>query len=89
VNATPDPGEGKLTKMYSTYKPVFQPFKRLVYLPVRTVVMFYDLYKEYFHVKISILVTAKSDRDPDSHWFGSLDPDSDPHCNKKLDPDQH
>jgi hypothetical protein len=32
-----------------------------------------------FHAKI--FVTLKSDPDPDTHWFGALDPD--PHCDKK------
>jgi hypothetical protein len=42
-----------------------------------------------FHVKIKLLVTLKSDQDPDSDplWFGSLDPD--PHWDKKLDSDPH
>ncbi len=36
-----------------------------------------------FHAKF--FVTLKSDPDPDTHWFGALDPD--PHCDKNLDPD--
>ncbi len=34
-------------------------------------------------------VTAKSDKDPNPHWFDSLLPDPDPHCAKKLDLDPH
>jgi hypothetical protein len=32
-------------------------------------------------IKIQLLATAKCDQDldPDPHWFGSLDPDLDPH----------
>jgi hypothetical protein len=38
-----------------------------------------------------MFVTLKSvqDPDPDTHWFGSLDLDLDPHGYKKLDPDLH
>jgi hypothetical protein len=37
--------------------------------------------KYNIHVKIKLFVTAKSDQDldPDPHWFGSLDPDLNPH----------
>jgi hypothetical protein len=40
--------------------------------------------EDNFYVKIQLFVTAKSDREPDRvltdpHWFGSLDPDLDPH----------
>jgi hypothetical protein len=34
--------------------------------------------KNIFLVKIQLFVTAKSDHDPDPHWFESLDPDLDP-----------
>jgi hypothetical protein len=34
------------------------------------------IYLQYF-VKIQLFVTAKSDQDPEPHWFGSLDSDPD------------
>jgi hypothetical protein len=49
--------------------------------------MTYYLHKVSFSSKNFNLVTAKSDQDPDPHWFGSLNPD--PHCGKQLDPDSH
>jgi hypothetical protein len=41
--------------------------------------------------KFYFLVTTKYDPDPypDPHWFGSLDPNSDTHRGRKLDPDLH
>ncbi len=45
--------------------------------------MFFDLFLTISHVKIQLFVTFKSaadpDSDPDPYWFGSLDPDLDPH----------
>jgi hypothetical protein len=46
------------------------------------IVMFCDLLPTksiVFDVKINLLVKAKSDQDPDPHWFGSLDPYPDLH----------
>ncbi len=46
------------------------------------------LHMYIFHVNF-IILTAKSDQDPDPHphWLGFLDPD--PHWGKTLDPDPH
>ncbi len=43
--------------------------------------------KYIFHVKCQLFLTARSDQDPDPHWFCSLD--ADPHWGKKLYPDPH
>ncbi len=54
--------------------------------------MFFDLFlRKYFYVKIQLFVTSKpeQDQDPDPRWFGSIDPDLDPHRYKQLDPDPH
>ncbi len=53
--------------------------KRLLYLR-RYVLWPITCIKYIFHVKIQLLVTAKSDQNP--YWFDSLDPD--PHWGKKL-----
>ncbi len=42
------------------------------------IAIFYDILPMS---KILRLATAKSDQDPDLHWFAPLDPDPDPHWN--------
>ncbi len=67
-NADPYLGARKLTKINKeTWIPAFKrAFAPITYI------------KYNFCVKIKLFVTAKSDQDPDPHWFGSLEPDA--HC---------
>ncbi len=63
----------------SRSKPDFQPFKWLLYLRyVGTLFLMKNCLpmKYIFHFKILLFVTAQSDQDPNSQWFGSLDPGS-------------
>jgi hypothetical protein len=41
----------------------------------------------HFQVKIQLFETAKTELDPDPHWFGSLEPDPDPPWFGYLEPD--
>ncbi len=41
------------------------------------------LLQVYFDEKIQLFVNYKSEQDPDSHWFGSLDLDPGPRMGKK------
>jgi hypothetical protein len=49
--------------------------------------MTYCLHKVYFQVKIKLFETAKSEKDPDPHWFGFQQPDPDLHWFGSLEPD--
>jgi hypothetical protein len=52
--------------------------------------MFSTYHLPIFPVKIKLFVTLNPDQiSMDPHWFGSLDPDPEPRCDKKLDPDPH
>ncbi len=63
-NADPDPGAWKLAKIDRwTW---FPAFKNGIITYVAVFVTYY-LHKVYFHTKIKLNVTAKSDRDPDPH----------------------
>jgi hypothetical protein len=73
-------GSGFRNLPYFTDRPgtVQKPFKNALHLR-RYVFQHITYFKYIFHVKIQLFVTC----------FGSLDPDPDPHWDKKQDPDLH
>ncbi len=74
----PDPGAKKSTKINNTpYKMTFVPTYGRYVLWHR-----YYLHKVYLSCQIQLFVIAKSDQNPDPHWFDS-------HWDKKLGPDPH